>query len=51
MVEESKLNNSAWNSLNEIHGIFSMEYKAIKFYNPEYCFFGDTFPRHEKLIP
>ena len=35
-----KLDNPAWNSLNEIHSNFSIEHKAIKFYNPEYCTFG-----------
>lgn len=40
MIKEHKLDNPAWNSLNEIHDNFSIEYQAIKFYNPEYCPFG-----------
>ena len=40
MLKEYKLDNPAWNSLNEIHEKFSIEHKAIKFYNPEYCPFG-----------
>lgn len=40
MIKKHKLDNPAWNSLNEIHNNFSIEYKAIKFYNPEYCPFG-----------
>ncbi|MFK7904385.1 MAG: GNAT family N-acetyltransferase [Chitinophagales bacterium] len=40
MVKEHKLDNPAWNSLNEIHETFSIEYQAIKFYNPAYCPFG-----------
>ena len=42
MIKEHKLDNPAWNSLNEIHNNYSIEYKAIKFYNPEYCPFGGS---------
>lgn len=40
MINEYKLDNPAWNSLNEEHEGFSLQYKSIKFYNPEYCPFG-----------
>jgi hypothetical protein len=39
-IEEHKLDNPVWNSLNEIHKSYSLEYKGLKFYNPEYCPFG-----------
>lgn len=42
MIKVHKLDNPAWNSLNEIHENFSITYKAIKFYNPEYCPFGGS---------
>lgn len=42
MIKEHKLDNPAWNSLNEIHKKFSIEYKGIKFYRPEYCPFGGS---------
>lgn len=37
-----KLDNPAWNSLNEKHIEFSIAYSAIKFYDPAYCPFGGT---------
>jgi len=39
-VQESKLDNPVWYSLNEIHRSFSLEYGVGKFYRPEYCPFG-----------
>lgn len=39
-VEKNKLDNPVWNSLNEIHKEFALEYDGIKFYNPAYCPFG-----------
>lgn len=42
MIKEHKLDNPAWNSLNDIHEDFSIEYKGIKFYNPKYCPFGGS---------
>jgi len=39
-IEENKLDNPVWNSLNEIHQKFSLEYEGGKFYRPEYCPFG-----------
>ncbi len=42
MINEHKLDNPAWNSLNEIHKDFCIAYKAIKFYKPEYCPFGGS---------
>lgn len=41
MIKEYKLDNPVWNSLNEIHKNISIEYEATKFYNPEYCPFGE----------
>lgn len=38
--EEKKLDNPVWNSLNETHQNFSIEYDGVKFYKPEYCPFG-----------
>jgi len=40
MIKEHKLDNPAWNSLNEIHQDFAINYKAAKFYNPKFCPFG-----------
>ncbi|WP_412984887.1 GNAT family N-acetyltransferase [Pontimicrobium sp. IMCC45349] len=39
-MEETKLDNPVWNSLNEVHKKLSVEYEGIKFYNPDYCPFG-----------
>ncbi|MEN7547190.1 GNAT family N-acetyltransferase [Rapidithrix thailandica] len=39
-TEEKKLDNPVWNSLNETHNNFSIEYEGVKFYRPEYCPFG-----------
>lgn len=39
-MEETKLDNPVWNSLNEVHKNLSVEYEGIKFYNPDYCPFG-----------
>ncbi len=39
-IEESKLDNPVWHSLNEIHQNCSLEYDGGKFYRPEYCPFG-----------
>ena len=39
-TEEHKLDNPVWNSLNEFHESFSINYKDVKVYNPEYCPFG-----------
>lgn len=39
-LEEKKLDNPVWNSLNEVHNKFSVEYDGIKFYASEYCPFG-----------
>lgn len=41
----NKLDNPVWNSLNETHENFSINYKGIKFYNPEYCPFGGSVDR------
>ena len=35
-----KLDNPVWHSLTESHQKFSIDYGAIKFYNPDYCAFG-----------
>lgn len=39
-IEENKLDNPVWHSLNEVHQNCSLEYAAGKFYRPEYCPFG-----------
>jgi len=39
-VEENKLDNPVWHSLNETHQNCSLEYDAGKFYRPQYCPFG-----------
>ncbi|MEH0157085.1 GNAT family N-acetyltransferase [Limibacter armeniacum] len=39
-MEEEKLDNPVWNSLNETHKNFSLELNGFKFYKPEYCPFG-----------
>lgn len=36
----NKLDNPVWNSLSEGHQEFSVNYKHIKFYHPDYCPFG-----------
>ena len=48
-VEEKKLDNPVWNSLNEIHKNLSIEFDGIKFYNPSYCPFGG-FTKSNNLI-
>ncbi|MFK7933285.1 MAG: GNAT family N-acetyltransferase [Saprospiraceae bacterium] len=40
MHNEHKLDNPAWHSLNETHENFSLNYNAVKFYDPKYCPFG-----------
>ena len=35
-----KLNNPVWYSLSESHQKFSVNYKGVKFYHPDYCAFG-----------
>lgn len=42
IVKAHKLDNPAWNSLNEMHEAFSIGYQGIKFYRPEYCPFGGS---------
>ena len=39
-IDANKLDNPVWNSLNEVHSEFSIEYDGAKFYKPEYCPFG-----------
>lgn len=39
-IEENKLDNPVWHSLNEIHQNCALEYDGGKFYKPEYCPFG-----------
>ncbi len=39
-MEENKLDNPVWNSLNETHHSLALDYNGSKFYNPEYCLFG-----------
>jgi N-acetylglutamate synthase-like GNAT family acetyltransferase len=39
-LEEKKLDNPVWHSLNEAHSEFSVEYDDIRFYQPAYCPFG-----------
>ncbi len=41
ITEESKLDNPVWNSLSESHQKFALEYNGTKFYNPDYCPFGE----------
>jgi len=36
----NKLDNPVWHSLSESHRNFSVDYKSIKFYHPNYCPFG-----------
>ena len=46
VINEHKLDTPAWNSLNETHQGFSLEYQAIKFYHPDYCAFGGSINKH-----
>jgi ribosomal protein S18 acetylase RimI-like enzyme len=39
-MEEHKLDNPVWHSLNESHKDFALEYEGYKFYSPEVCAFG-----------
>lgn len=39
-TDHHKLDNPVWYSLSETHNEFALDYKGIKFYNPEYCSFG-----------
>ena len=39
-TNEHKLDNPVWNSLNEFHAGFALEYDGGKCYKPEYCPFG-----------
>lgn len=37
-----KLDNPVWHSLSETHSKFTINYRGIKFYDPEYCSFSGT---------
>lgn len=39
-MEIDKLDNPTWYSLSETHKDFAIDYKGIKFYQPDYCPFG-----------
>ena len=39
-LEEKKLDNPVWYSLNEVHKELSLNYNELLFYKPEYCPFG-----------
>jgi len=39
-MEYNKLDNPVWNSLNETHQKFAINYDGLKFYDPAYCPFG-----------
>jgi len=40
--KEDKLDNPVWHSLSDIHKEYAIDYKTIKFYDPEYCPFGGS---------
>ena len=42
MIDEQKLDNPVWYSLNEVHKEFAIIDKGIKFYSPAYCKFGSS---------
>lgn len=37
---KEKLKNPVWNSLNETHNKFLLDYDGVKFYHPDVCIFG-----------
>jgi len=39
-IDDHKLDNPVWHSLNESHRGYAIDYEGFKFYNPEYCPFG-----------
>lgn len=39
-MQIEKLDNPVWNSLNEIHQDFAVDYEGVNFYKPDYCPFG-----------
>jgi GNAT superfamily N-acetyltransferase len=39
-MEKDKLDNPVWNSLNESHKNFALDFEGFKFYSPEVCAFG-----------
>jgi GNAT superfamily N-acetyltransferase len=49
-MDQSKLDNPAWNSLNETHTQFAIGNKQIKFYRPEICLFGGINTSQPDLI-
>jgi len=38
----NKLDNPVWHSLSEVHKSFSINYKDLKFYAPDFCPFGSS---------
>jgi GNAT superfamily N-acetyltransferase len=40
---EEKLKNPVWNSLNETHNKFLLDYNGVQFYHPDVCVFGAFF--------
>jgi len=39
-IDDHKLDNPVWHSLNESHKGYAIDYEGFKFYNPDYCPFG-----------
>jgi len=39
-IDDHKLDNPVWYSLNETHKEYAIDYEGFKFYNPAYCPFG-----------
>ncbi len=39
-IDDHKLDNPVWHSLNEAHKAYAVDYEGFKFYQPAYCPFG-----------
>jgi len=48
-LEEKKLDNPVWNSVNESHKRYGITHEGVKFYDPAYCPFGG-FINAEKAV-
>lgn len=39
-MKYTNLDNPVWNSLNETHNSYAIEFDGVKYYKPQYCHFG-----------
>ncbi|MBL0027012.1 MAG: GNAT family N-acetyltransferase [Saprospiraceae bacterium] len=48
-MKYNELDNPVWNALNEVHGEFSLDYGALKFYKQQYGPFGGFLPGSDTI--